>query len=152
MPKCAICKKDRPEGKQVNIYTGKILKEEIRQSGSSKNTQTTYGEFFKHTFFLCKQCNTLWNTIVLPVGGMLTAVISAFLLVLSLRSNSNLTALLLVIVCFSGTIFLLATSIDERLKKKARQERKSEEKSEEKFVAFTEVGYEKLLRENQSQQ
>lgn len=148
MPKCAICEQDKQEGQEKKIYTARILKTERWKSGSTTTTRTTYGEFQMHNFFTCAKCHTIWDKIVLPVGGGLWGILCIVLFILGLKQNSDLMAFLCVFVFFGGLFTLIFTSIDERLKKRARQERESTDK----IRAFTEKEYEKFLRDSQPPQ
>ena len=146
MATCQICGQDKPVGEEKKLYTAKILKEERSAErmtyggGKEVTVTTTYGEFEEHNYFLCSECRTLWDKIVMWPGIGLTIVATIVLLVVSVRQHIDWMFALALVVLIAGMIVTGQFTTGERLKRQAKRSR-----GEGSFKAFSDSEYAALL-------
>ena len=144
MTTCAVCNKDKQEGMEKIIYTGRKISEESRHgSGNTTLVTKTYSEFQKHSYFLCSKCHILWDRIVLW-GGIGLTIVAIFIFIRISIKQQLPWIFVLVLFCFLPVLAGIEWfSSNERFKKLARQER-----GEDGVEAFTERGYNHLLEQD----
>ena len=146
MATCQICGQDKTVGEEEKLYTAKILKEErgaermTYGGGREVDVTTTYGEFKEHTYFLCAECRTVWDKIVMWSGSALTIIATVVLLVVSIRQHIDWMFALALAVLIAGFIMTGQFTTGERLKRQAKRAR-----GEGPFKAFSESEYTALL-------
>lgn len=146
MATCQICDQDKTVGEEKKLYTAKILKEERSAErmtyggGREVDVTTTYGEFEGHTFFLCSDCRTLWDKIVMWSGIGLTVIATIALLIVSTRQHIDWMFALALAVLIAGFIVTGELTTGERLKRQAKRAR-----GEGPFKAFSESEYTALM-------
>lgn len=128
MPICDICHKDKQEGEEKEIHTACIVSktEKVLQDyGNSRYVQTTtrYNDFEEHRYFLCAQCKSTWDKIVMPAGVVLVLLATAALFIAAARLHHAwlFVGALLALIVGMGPVSHLGTNA--RLNKKALAER-----------------------------
>jgi len=150
MSSCSICNKEKQIGEERKMFTAKILKEErgaekmVYGGGRETTITTTYGEFLEQRYFVCGNCISFWNKIIVPIAAVITIILSVIILYLALTLHIDWLFALGLVVFIAGIIISGEFSIHSKLQKKAKKDRN--EKTPIK--AFSENEYKDLVEKN----
>ena len=119
MNSCGVCEGIKETPHHYAVFTGRVLAENSTRDWAGTTTTTSYGDFEKHNFEVCKSCHVKWN-FILP---MAVYVLSVVLLKLFLLSTEGWDAALFLGLIPAVIVIWKYVIVHRRLIKKAIAQR-----------------------------